>query len=115
VRRGAYDDDDDDKQVAEIQQRYGGQADAGDLTYGEFSLDFFCRLLDMCSPRCGCVPGVAYLGLMVCPVFGVYILPRVCWTCACPRCVYVLVDVFYFSGFLCVKFFCYEMFVKQKK
>lgn len=51
----ACDDDDDNnyKQVAEIQQRYGGQVDAGDLTYGEFSLDFFCRLLDMCSPRDG--------------------------------------------------------------
>ena len=25
--------------------------DTGDLTYGEFDLDFFCRLLEMASPR----------------------------------------------------------------
>ena len=29
--------------------------DTGDLTYGEFDVDFFCRLMLMASPRCRCV------------------------------------------------------------
>ena len=45
------------EQVAELQGRGGAGAggvdgvDDKDLTYGEFDLDFFCCLLDMCAPR----------------------------------------------------------------